>query len=245
MNHVSYFPNVRHLWQTLGLAEMQCVVAGTSGYDLTGQSILGVLQPQLMDKSSTLRIVMKKTKCGASAPRLLDKLEALSSADQNDLALALHNLHSQFDPIELLGESGWPDPSVLRASGFVAPTSPVATAYCVFVLHDDDYTHEMVLYNKLETIADQGQISMHERAVAAVRLVKLLRSDDRRQEDNDWLAWLCYQLVAKVGSPYLRIEEKHGTVSVTPIPAAHLRSDLADKGLRSLTLAGINAPEVA
>lgn len=231
--------DIRRLWKSFGLGEMQSIVAGAMGNPLAERSLIDVLRPQLEDRNSTLRTVMKKTCCGASGPRLLDKLVALTARDERDLANAVSKLHSQFEPGELFGHGLLPDASILRANGFAAPAQPVATAFCVFVLKDESYHHEVVLYNDLATISADESLSVDEYAENALRLVRLMKSD-YEEEDRVWLARVCYQLVVKTGCHHLRVEAKGDEIKVIPIPVKDLRSDLADGSLRSLSLAGTN-----
>ncbi len=222
------------------LAEMQAIVAGAMGSDLTRQHLADILQPQFADPKSTLAIALQRKGLCFDQERLLNKVECLEPQKLKALQEAIASVLS-VSPFDLFGGDLLPSAHVLRAFGLVAPTGKPAWGYVVIVIEGGRHFHEVVLHPEPGKLNVPGS-TIDKLAGAAVIRVHELRGLVAEQPDN-LLAALCYWLTLKSGERYLRVnEDAAGDVSVAPISTADLRNDMIDGSLRKFVLPGVNAP---
>lgn len=229
------------LTSLFGLGEMQAIVAGTMGHDLATRHLEDILRPQLTDRNSTLRLVLKKEKTGVSAEALLSKIEALSPPDLVNLQRSVAAIHEQ-DALDLFADGGLlPDPNLLRSAGLVAPTTKVASGLCIVYLKSQHFVYELPFYCDFSKIMSIPDLNAEECAETAAQTAALLLSNPN-DEDMGWLYRWCAQVMVKTSQHYLRIESDGDAVTIVPIDPKELRHDFSDGSMNGLALSGVNAP---
>jgi hypothetical protein len=223
------------------LTEMQVIIAGAMGHDLTQQHLADILKPQLSDKQSALSLALARKGLRLDEDRLLSKLENLDPQKLRAFQETIERVAGT-DPFKLFEEGDvLPSIHVLRSLGLAAPTGKPSWAYVVILIEDGRYIHEVVLHEHAENLS-VPDVSVEKLSQAAVERVRELR-DDGHPESDTFLGALCCAMVVNSGEHYLRVsEDAEGKITVTKIPDTHLRGDIADGSLRRLVLPGVNAP---
>lgn len=224
------------------LGDWQVIIAGTMGHDVATLQICDILRPQLDDQRSALILAANRMVPGFSAKRLLDKIEALSGAQNLEMQMKTCALHAETTMQELFGSGWWPDPSILRVAGLVKPVSEPVWGFCSIRLDDDRCFAEVILRHerKVETLENCSATELAEMCVRLVRANK----NSSEPGDEIWLRSICYALVAATGFRHVVVAQTQGAVSVEEIRPQALRADIANGDYEGLSFAGVNAPKV-
>jgi hypothetical protein len=213
-------------------AEMMVLAGSVFGRKLDQNSLVAQVRHDMASRSVFKMMIARYN---VSEERLNSKL-ASTPSDLREAILERLNEWQGLDPEEAMASNGLPSIATLQRMALIEPNGPAAWGY--FSLRVGMTNYEFVLREpELAASAEAGRPDE-----LAAELVRLAETSEDPATD-DMVMSSIYRIVKSTG--YRRcmvVSDGFGTkLSEIPVPA--FLSDLYDKTLKNLVLAGVNAPD--